>query len=370
MRRIGNPRARPLLCRHPAKIRRSLRVRPEDRLLLICSRRHFDGEHRLAVLNLVQRHRLAWDSVCSTAARHDVAPLVYAHLAACPAPALGIPDTVLTRFRALFARNLVRKERQAHQLAQALALLNARGVSALLVKSAALDLLVYGPRPYTTARDIDLVLSVQRGVLMEADRAAFAAATEPYGIEYDYVEHHDLTIDGVLPMDFRRIWAEARPVDFRGQPVLVMSPEDLLLAACISGCRHHFLRLRNLCDIAEIIRAFPALNWSAVVDRARAQSCHMIVYTALQLTRHTVGCEVPETVLEHLGLPTVRRAWIDLFSGLLLRLSFGVAAAEIRLAGRRLRLSSLLSYSAYNRRQVGRKLAQLAATWSRRVVVT
>jgi hypothetical protein len=74
-----------------------------------------------------------------------------------------------------------------------------------------------------------------------------------HGFEYDFFEHHDVTMNGVLPVDFQAIWQEAVAVDYRGERTLVMRTEDLLLAVCINACRKRFFRLKSLFDIAEIV---------------------------------------------------------------------------------------------------------------------
>jgi hypothetical protein len=335
-------------------------MRPEDRLLLICSRSDFEDEHHQKVLCLTRQHRLDWEAIGRAAAPNGIAPLVYANLAACPAVTPGVPLSVLTRFRSLFAQNLVQKERQANRLAQALGLLNACGIDSMLIKGAALDMLVYSPRPYTTSNDVDLVLRVRREELSQAEWRAIK--TVPRGIEYDFFEHHDLTINGILAIDFHRIWGEARAGDYRGQRVLLMCPEDLLIAACINACRHRFLRLKHVCDIAEITRSFPSLNWENIIEKARAQGCGNIVYLALRLTQQTLGCQFPATLLDDLVIHSARRVFIELTGSLFLRTSMTASGAGMRRADGRVWLSRLLPYAAYDRRQLRRKLAWFR-TW-------
>jgi Uncharacterised nucleotidyltransferase len=273
-----------------------------------------------------------------------------------------MPPSILARFRSLFAQNLVLKEQQGYRLAHALGLLNAHAINCMLIKGAALDMLVYSPRPYTTSKDVDLVLRVRREELSDAGRQAIA--TVPYGIEYDYYGHHDLTINGILPVDFDRIWAEARLADYRGQPVWLMCPEDLLIAACINACRHRFLRLKHLCDIAEIIRSFPSLNWEDIIEKAQAQACGNIVYLALRVTQQTLGCQIPASILDDLKVHAARRVFIELTCSLFLRTSMAASGAGMQLADGRVWLSRLMPYTAYDRRQLRRKLAWLiTARW-------
>ena len=90
-------------------------------------------------------------------------------------------------------------------------------------------------------------------------------------------------------------------IDFMGYAVYVMSPEDMLLTTCINSCRKRFFRLKSLCDIAESINKYRCLNWEKLIRDARAYQCNNIVYTALLITKMTLGSDVPQRVLKELS---------------------------------------------------------------------
>ena len=136
-----------------------------------------------------------------------------------------------------------------------------------------------------------------------------------------------------------------------------MGPEDLLIAAGLNCGRHQFLHLKHLCDIAEIVRVYPALDWRVVSDRARSQTSANILYTALQLTQRTVGCRVPPAVWADLGVSRSRQALVGLVCRLLLALPLAATSAGLSLGGRRIPLTLLLPYATYTWPQLGRRLA-------------
>ncbi|HYG61387.1 MAG TPA: nucleotidyltransferase family protein, partial [Thermoanaerobaculia bacterium] len=159
------------------------------------------------------------------------------------------------------------------------------------------------------------------------------------GVECDLLEHHDVNLNGVLPVRFDRIWQEARPVRFRGAEALVMSPEDLLVSLCVNACRKRYFRLKSLFDLAESVRRLEGLDWDRLARRAREHGCAAVAWTALVATRETLGCPLPEGALGGLGVPAVRRR---LAGGLLSRfLRTSSLVGEPR-AG----LSRLLPYAA------------------------
>ena len=103
------------------------------------------------------------------------------------------------------------------------------------------------------------------------------------------------------PMD--EIWASAVRTRLGDADARVMAPEFLLLHVCAHlACNHAFgFSLRGLCDVAEIVRAHPALDWNQVVDSGRRHGWTRGVAAALRLARDRLGAAVPEGVLASLG---------------------------------------------------------------------
>src|SRR6185369_10666879 len=120
------------------------------------------------------------------------------------------------------------------RLKGALAHLAAAGLEALLLKGAALDLLVYDQPGWVVSRDIDLVVRRSTGAPLPRGDWEVRRPLYALGIECDALSHHDVTMNGLLPVHFERIWRDARPVEVRGAKALVMAPEDLLISLAIN----------------------------------------------------------------------------------------------------------------------------------------
>jgi hypothetical protein len=332
----------------------------EDRILFACARQDFAAPHREAVEELSGQgpERIDWERLAATAERHGVLPVVGANLRRCDPAVLHLPAALAERLEGALFENALLKERDAAKLAEALERLREAGLEAMLLKGAALDLLVYAEPWVTSSRDTDLLVRPLPGCQPGPEERELRSALYREGIECDLEEHHDVSMNGVLPIPFARIWQDARPIDFRGRDAWVMSPEDLLISLCINSCRKRFFRLKGLFDIAETVRrgADPAwrLDWQELARKARDYRCEGIVFTALLTTRATVGCDLPDGSLEASealeapgGLSPLRAA--------LLR----------RLVARALRTGSLarpeaggllLSYASYRWQQAWRSL--------------
>jgi hypothetical protein len=308
--------------------------RREDQLLFTCTRQRLLPEHRKRLAAIVHGRPLRWGEVYVTARDHGVAPLVGANLR--QAVWAQVPAAVRARFEQCTQRNVLVKSLHAERIRAVLEFFARRNVSVLLAKGAGLDAVVYEKLWYTISADIDLMIGCQAEALPQVEHTAVDAVVAGRNslerripIESEWYGHHDVSMNGLLRVDFAAIWQAARPVSVGDQPALVMAPEHMLMAACINSCRKRFFRLKAICDIAEIVAA-GAIRWEEVVRCARQWRSESIVYTALRVAALTVGCPVPCSVFAELGVAPLRRRVIDFLSE---RQSFTRLAAGNRRPG-------------------------------------
>jgi hypothetical protein len=271
-------------------------MRPEDKLLFAFTRQSFLDAHQKTVLDICNHEKIRWDVVYSTAVQHGVAPLIYSNLLQCPTTKLIIPKNIMGQFRLCSHRNVVIKKMRAKKITEVLSFFNRKSIDVMLIKGAAMDVLVYDRPWYTIWGDVDLIVRNRREEVTNKDNSEIWALL--HGLrcfEHDYFKHHDVDMNGVLPINFQRIWDDATKIKYKGRDVFVMSPEDMLISACIQSCRRRFFRLKNLCDIAEIINKYSDIKWRKLTRNTREYHCNNIVYTALLVTKMTLGCELSET---------------------------------------------------------------------------
>jgi hypothetical protein len=334
-------------------------MKPEDRLLFASCRQDFTEKYQKIISDLCQRHAIPWDTLFAKAEQHGVTGLVYINLCQRSSLNLGIPEAVADQSRMFTFRNTIWKEQRGQRLQQALEYFSARSLDVLLIKGGVLDLLVYEHPSYVTSNDTDLVIRCKLKDFEADDLQDLHVAMHGSGIEYDFFEHHDTTINGAIPIDFERIWDDARRIDYRGQSLLIMSPEDMLISLCINSCRKRFFRLKSLLDIAETIHRIQELRWDCLVDKAQAYDCLNIVYTALLITQRTLGCDIAEGVMNELTPSRARAALIRGISNFLLRWTSLPASPNAGRAifGKQIHPSLLLPYAAYRGYQIRHKLA-------------
>jgi len=342
-------------------------MKPEDKLLFLCARQDFSDAHLKALLDLCDAERIAWEEALFTAVQHGVAPLVWTNIEKAIPVGLEIPNGIVDRFRLSCYRNAVVKGTREANLAEALALLSTYSIKVMALKSVALDLLVYEQAWYTTAADTDLVLHPRQQDLSPQILAEINHVFGGLGIEYDFYEHHDVTNNGLLPVDFERIWNDARSVSFQGHDLFLMSAEDMLLSLCINSRRKRFFRIRSLVDIAETMNGYPELDWATLSDRARAYQCNHIVYTALLVTQMTLGCSLPGPVLDRLDVGRVKAATVHRLVPFLIE-HLPLAALSFytgrEVFGRKVGWSLVLPYAIESWPQIGRRVQQAYQAWS------
>lgn len=310
----------------------------EDRILFACTRQEFQPRHRKTVEALAGP-AVRWEHVAQTAERHGVAPIVGANLRRCDPDALGMPAELAERMEVAAFENALLKEQRTQRLADGLVRLREVGLEAMLLKGASLDLLVYEEPWVVRSGDTDLLLRPLPGFRPGPEEKQVRLSLYRSGVECDLLEHHDVNMNGVLPISFDRIWRDARPVQVRGVAAWVMAPEDLLISLCINSCRKRFLRLKGLFDMAETVRRLH-LDWGALGAKARDYSCEGIVYVALLTAGATVGCDLPDGALAELGVPPLRARLLRALVSWSLRVSSLAAAPSPA-------LSLLLPYASY-----------------------
>ena len=348
---------------------------PEDRAVCLLCRQQFSDSHRRHLETLARLHRIDWHAAYLTADHHGVAPLVHHNLLLAGADDLRVPRETLDQFKVAQIQNVLSKRRTARMVDQILALFAGMGVDVMLVKGAAMDLLVYREPWYVRSYDVDLVIRPKREELDAADHRAIVDSLEGFNhsqipfkghIEYDFYEHHDVTMNNVLAVDSARLWAEARPVRVGEQTAFALSIEDMLITAAINSCRKRYFRLKSLLDIATIVEGCPELSWPALTAKARAYEANTIVHTALLVTRTLLGCPLPEEVLDGLQVSRLRAALLArMVESLWRRRSLDQldARSEGSLMGRQFSWPLALTYAAYRSDHLLPKLKEIAAAW-------
>jgi hypothetical protein len=229
----------------------------------------------------------------------------------------------------------------------------------MLIKGAALDCCVYKNADYILSDDIDIIIHATREDITPGKLKEINDFLYNQGIEYEFLTHHDLDVNGILPIDFESIWENAEQAEYHRYPVLLMDTTDLLISLCINSSRKRYFRLKSLCDISETIQTKQNLSWQQFAERACSFQCENIIFTALLVTSLTTGCNLPAGWEENFGVQPFRQKLIKTTVNYLIkRLSFyPYPFSGISILGRPFHLSLILPYIGYTNTQVAKKLS-------------
>jgi len=309
---------------------------PEARLLLLCARTTVDAEQAATIRALLQQP-VRWSQVLAWAEQHRVLPLLSRQLQAIEPGA--VPQVVLdqlgeqalgTTRHALFLTG---------QLLKLLDLLQSQGIPAIPLKGPLLATVAYGNLALRQFDDLDVLvhsrdmlrsieLLIAQGfkpLVQLSERQAESYLRSQY--VYPFISGDGSTIvelhQDIRPryfafqLDPEQLWERVAPLALGGREVLNLASEDLLIMLCVHGANHCWERLAWICDLAELIRAQPNLDWQRLLDDARASGGERMVLLGLLLARDLLGAVLPEQVMSRIAvdraLPQLARqatAWL------------------------------------------------------------
>lgn len=310
---------------------------PEAGLLLWCARL---GEGDTGAL---LREGLDWEYLLRLADEHGMGPLLYRRL-----DAGLVPASVMDRLREDFDQNRMRNLLLAGELVQLCRLFEGQGIPVITFKGPSLAAAVYGDLALRKSGDLDILihhqdvltakeLLVARGYrpipqltlapesgLTRAQEAAFIHFEREYVFSQDGLDIEvDLQWEIVhrqfsFPLNLERLQKRACrvPLGAAGD-VPALPPEVLLLVLCAHGAKDMWEWLYLIRDVAELIEAYPAMDWKAVMEEAGAMGGGRMLRLGLYLAREVSGANLPEeVVLKVRADPVVRELAAQIRRGL------------------------------------------------------
>lgn len=298
----------------------------EIELILCCSRTRLEPQHTERIYKITERP-VDWNRIIFLAEHHRITPLLYQNLKKIESENIpsDIYDWLLTRLHANFRNSLL----MVHELFGLLDQFKAESIPVIPFKGPVLAA-VYGHlklRPFT---DLDLLVHRKdvlraRTLLIEQQfdevkplpsdfarsRKNFIPLRNPWGNANGYLRKNQtnfpLRIDlhwDLAPRYFSNtlkteaLWENLRPVKVLNRTLLTFSWEQTLLHLTLHGTIHRWTRLRLICDIAEVLRAHPDMDWSWLTREARERHMERMLFLALFLAHHLLAAPLPELIIQ------------------------------------------------------------------------
>lgn len=307
---------------------------PDVELFLSTARTRVDS-YTATRIRATALQGIDWPHLTAAAHSHGTTPLLYSCLnATCPE---AVPPAVLDELRRDYDANARHSRLLTEELILLAKLFESHGIRAIPFKGPVLAASVYGDCALRQFVDLDILVSKRdvpraRDLLIangyrprkqrnDLQEAAFLRLAREYPFlrfahEYPFVrEDGQVGVDlhwGITPrwhffhVNFESMWRRAGQVSLAATSVPTLAPEDLIMVLCVHGAKHRWQRLQWICDVAEVVRAHPEMDWEYTAKQARRRGCERMLFLGLSLASGLLGTALPAGIAHRLhDTPTV-----------------------------------------------------------------
>ena len=288
---------------------------PEIAVLLAVARVELEASELERIADLVAEP-LDWELLLVLAERHSLEPLLYLHLhrfGADRVPA-GFLERLRVECKTIAARNFI----LASKLQSISAHLHARGIEHISYKGPLFAESYYGSCALRVSNDLDLIvppseLAAVRAALTEIgfyDQNGLSieqqAASFRFGFEHPFHGAGGVDLDlhwrvvqkfKSRSLDMDGIWQRVRWARLFDKDVPTFCPEDMLIALCLHAGHHGWMQLSHFCDIAQLLRAHPKLDWEIVCSHLGDSNTRRLVYVCWYLLERHWQVQIPEAMM-------------------------------------------------------------------------
>lgn len=258
----------------------------------------------------------SWDDLIEIAKRHAVLPLLHRFLThECPA---SIPHDGLAKLRTQWQFLILFNRHLTAELVRLMGLLKASGIAAMTFKGPVLAAMAYGSIDLRQFVDLDILvrqIDLPRVAEILADERYLSPHVRREGLATGYFQEYEdafSSATGLGAVDvhwkltsraFRfapteeAFWRRAQTVELEGGTVTAIAPEDLLLYICVHAAKHGWLQLGSICDVAQTLRARPAVDLMAILDEATTLGSRRMYLTGIYLAHELLDAPVAENVV-------------------------------------------------------------------------
>jgi hypothetical protein len=295
-------------------------ISPEYELLLACLPLAIDSDRVEGILER-QAQSINWDYFIKIATWHGVTPLVYRTLSQTVPQA--VPKTYLKRLMDFYIANAARNRVHEEVLLKLLELLEKHHIPVVSFKGPMLAQTLYGDPNLRCFVDLDLLVRAAdtphaRQLLMQqnfvpkqlynkhlADRYLQSHCWDDTFTQTETavtIDLHETLTPAYFPVQFdlEGIYHRLQPISLQNITLYSFSDEDLLLYLCVHGCKELWRRLIWVCDIAELVRSRPNLDWDWLLAQARKFGIERMVLLSLALAHNLQNLELPDRVQQRL----------------------------------------------------------------------
>ncbi len=290
---------------------------PEVETLLHCARSKLEP-HRADRIKALSQGGLRWASLLWMAERHGLLPLLYVNLST------HDPQAIPKDFQSPLREYVLGKSHWWNEclLQEAIRLFGTfqtHQIPAVLFGETALALSLYGNLTLKRIRTLEFLVRerdlARAGKILISQGYRANPAGSPSGLTatltgstrrrfecpdppHSVFIYHQIGSGGLsLGFDSSSVWQHLRKTPMGGRTVDLPSLEDLLFMLCVRGAEGLWQRMGWVCDVAELIRLNPSMDWRYLLSGTQRIGGERVLSLGLHLA-HTIGeAALPQEVL-------------------------------------------------------------------------
>lgn len=283
---------------------------PETELVFCCARTQIDSATAERIKTLVEQD-INWEYLLKIANWHGVMPLLYWSLKnSCPE---SIPQAQLDYLRKAFQANSYRNLVLTQQLIQLLGFLEKHEIPALPFKGPLLAASIYGNLSLRRISDLDILVhqqDFQKAADLLVDRGyeywlEAKVKWECHLVKNDGISNIDLHCE-IVPKHLSCAisnnywWDSLEKFSLAGNVVPNLSPEAWFLIISLNGTKECWKSLNRICDVAEVLRAYPNMDWNKILQQAKKLGFQRLIFVAIILAKNLLEAPVPESLWQQI----------------------------------------------------------------------
>ncbi len=294
-------------------------IRPESELLLHCLS-VIDDEVRKKHLEAYSTNSIDWNEFIEEARFHEVLHFAFDRMRKIRPDLL--PADHFNNLQVHFQHNCVHNMFLLKEQLRLVQLFQSNHIPSLLYKGPLFVSRYYPHLGYRSFWDIDILIYKKdfdktkqlllnnhfRSLEVQTDKEeekllrnhnhySFASEDGRFFLEL----HWDIIPNHSCPhgFDTQYLWNHAINESYGGSNYATLLPEELLLASCIhGGLKHEWVRLRYLCDLAQLIHLTPQMDWDRVIQHANQIGMRQTVLLGLFLVHSLLHIKLPLEIIQ------------------------------------------------------------------------
>ncbi|MGK7901706.1 MAG: nucleotidyltransferase family protein [Hormoscilla sp.] len=293
--------------------------RPEIELLLCCARTQTNRELADRIQQLVQQD-IDWQYFVATAQYHGIVPLIYGQLQGFNT----VPAEVRSGLEKAFNKNAYINMSLTGELIKIQNLLKSQAIPMLAFKGPVLAQLAYNNIAARQFVDLDILVPSK-----DVSKASQLLREQGYQPQFNFTEaqeqlyvkvrsehsfwhpEKEICVDlhwSILPKYFSFSpeekfiwdWENRDRVSLGKNKVDTLSKENLLLYLCAHSAKHNWSHLNWICDLAELLRSHPDMDWELILARTGKLGTRRMLFLGLALARDLFGAMLPEKISQQI----------------------------------------------------------------------